>query len=178
MAQLSSQIYQRKLCIFSFLRARHWRSAGGQPASLIWMRISIWSLIRAHSLTMPQKLTFLYRSSNINVRLITLSYSPLFHVGFPFSVASIRPLALVSANRRSAYSSLAIYFLSYIRWWALKSPRSIISPLASLIAVLTSSYILIQGPSLYGLQILIIITSSPSRRTQRAIVKRPYYLRF
>jgi hypothetical protein len=77
------------------------------------------------------------------VRLIILSYCPLFHIGSPFSIASIRPLASVSASRRSAYSSLAIYFPPYIRWWALKSPRSIISPLASLIAVLTLGYILI-----------------------------------
>ena len=178
MAQLSFQIYQRKLYVFSFLRARRQRSTSGQPILLIQMRIGIQSLIRAYSLTILQKLTFLYRSGNINVRLITLSYSPLFYIGSPFSIASTRPLVLVSASRRSACSSLAIYFLPYIRQQALKSPRSIISPLASLIAVLTSSYILIQGLSLRRLQTLIIITSSPSRRTQRAAVKGPYYLRF
>ena len=165
MAQLSSQILQRKLYIFSFLRARRWRSASGQPALLIWMQIGIQSLIRAYSLTILQKLTFLYRSSDINVRLITLSYYPLFYIGSPFSIVSIRPLALVLARRHSAYSLLAIYFLPYIRQWALKSPRSITSPLASFIAVLTSSYILIYRPSLRRLQILIIIIFSPSRRT-------------
>ena len=178
MAQLSSQILQRKLYIFSFLRVRRQRSASRQPALLIQIRIGIWSLIRAHSLTIPQKLTFLYRSSGINVRLITLSYSPLFYIGSPLSMASIRPLALVSASRRSACSLLATCFLPYIRQQALKSPRSIISPLASLIAVLTSGHVLIQGLSLYRLQTLIIVTSSPSRRTQRAIVKGLYYLRF
>ena len=145
---------------------------------LIQIRIGIQSLIRAYFLTIPQKLTFLYRSGDINIRLITLSYSPLFYIGSPFSVASIRPLALVLASRHSAYSLLATCFPPYIRQQALKSPRSIISPLASLIAVLTSSHILIQRLSLYRLQILIIITSSPSRRPQRAIVKGPYYLYF
>ena len=178
MAQLSSWVYQRKLYIFSFLRVRRQRSASGQPTLLIWIRIGMQSLIRAYSLTMPQKLTFLYRSGDINVRLITLSCSPLFHIGSPFSVASIRPLASVSASRRSACSSLATCFPPYIRWWALKSPKSIISPLASLMAILTLGQVLIQGPSPRGLQTLIIITSSPFRRTQRAVVKGLYYLCF
>ena len=151
MAQLSSQILQRKLYIFNFLRARHQRSTGGQPALLIQIQIGIQSLIRAHFLTIPQKLTFLYRSSDINIRLITLSYSPLFYIGSPLSVASIRPLVSVSASRRSACSSLAMYFLPHIRWQVLKLLRSIISPLASLIAILTLGQVLIQGPSLYKL---------------------------
>ena len=143
MAQLSSQMLQRRPYKSSFLRARRWHSTSGQPALLIWMRIGIQSLIRAYSLTILQKLTFLYRFRDINVRLITLSYSPLFHIGSPLSIASIRPLASVSASRRSAYSSLAIYFPPYIGQQALKSPKSIISPLASLIAVLTLGYVLI-----------------------------------
>ena len=143
MAQLSSQMLQRRPYKSSFLRARRRRSASGQPVLLIWMRMGIWSLIRAHSLTMPQKLTFLYKFGDINVRLITLSYSPLFHIGSPLSVASIRPLALVSASRRSAYSLLAIYFPPHIRQQALKSPKSITSPLASLIAVFTLGHVLI-----------------------------------
>jgi len=115
----------RKPCEFSFLRVRRWRSASGQPALSIWMRIGIWSLVRAHSSTVPQKLTFLYRSSDINVRSITLSCCPLFHIGSPFSVASTRSLASVSARRRSACSSLATCFPPYIGWWALKSPKNI-----------------------------------------------------
>ena len=156
---------QRKPYKFSFLRARRWRSASRQLALLIQMRISIQSLIRAYSLTILQKLTFLYRSGDINVRSITLSYCPLFYIGSPFSIVSIRPLASILARRRSACSSLAIYFPPYVRQQVLKSPKSIISPLASLIAVLTSSYILIQGPSPYRLQTLIIIVFSPFRRS-------------
>ena len=178
MAQLSSQMLWRKLYIFSFLKVRRQRSASGQLALLIWIQTGIQSFIRAYSLTILQKLTFLYRSRDINIRSITLSYCPLFYIGSPFSIASTRPLVLVSAKRRSACSLLAIYFSPQIGWWVLKLPRSIISPLASLIAVLTSSYILIYGLSLYRLYILIIITSSPFRRTQRAIVKGPYCLRF
>ena len=143
MAQLSSQILQRRPYKSSFLKARRRRSAGGQPVLLIQIQIGIQSLIRAYSLTILQKLTFLYKFRDINVRLITLSYSPLFYIGSPFSIASTRPLVLVSASRRSAYSSLAIYFPPYVRQWALKSPKSIISPLASLIAILTLGYILI-----------------------------------
>jgi len=58
-------------------------------------------------------------------------------------MANIRLLVLVLAKKRSAYSSLAIYFPPHIQWWALKSPKSIISPLAFSIAILTLNYILI-----------------------------------
>ena len=107
-----------------------------------------------------------------------LSYCPFFHIDFSFSVVSIKLLALVLAKKYSTCSSLAIYFPPYTKQQALKSPRSIISPLASLIAVLTLGHILIQGPSPHRLQILIIIIFSPFRRTQRAIVKGLYYLYF
>ena len=76
------------------------------------------------------------------MRLITLSSYPFFfYINSLFNIVSIRPLVLISAKRRSVYFLLAIYFLSYIKEWALKSPKSMISPLASLIAILTLDYI-------------------------------------
>src|SRR6266702_4326649 len=101
------------------------------------MWIGIWFLMRAHFSIIPQKLTFLYKFGDINMRSIIFSSCPLFYIGFPFSVASIRFLTLILASKYSTYFLLAIYFLFYIRWWALKSPKSMISPLTSLIAILT-----------------------------------------
>ena len=138
----------------------------------------MWSLVRAYSLIILQKLIFLYRFGDINMRSIILSCCPLFYISSLFSIVSIRPLELVLASKYSAYSSLAIYLPPYLKQWALKSPRSIISPLASLIAVLTLGYVLIQGPSPYKLQTLIIIVFSSFRYSQRAIIKGLYYLRF
>ena len=143
MAQLSSQMLWRKPYKSSFLKARHWYFIGGQLMLLIWMQMGMWSFVRAYSSTMPQKLTFLYRFGDINVKSITLSCSPLFYIGSPFSIANTKPLILVLARKHSVYFLLAIYFLFYIKWQALKSPKSIISPLASLIVILTLGYVLI-----------------------------------
>ena len=129
--------------MFSFLRARRWRSAGGQPALLIWMRIGMWSLVRAHSLIIPQKLTFLYKFGDINMKSIIFSCCPFFYIGFSFGIASTKPLVLVLASKRSACFSLAMCFPPYIRWWALKLFKSMISPLAFLIVVLILGYVLI-----------------------------------
>src|SRR5207237_257060 len=102
----------------------------------------------------------------------------LFHVGSSRAVASLSPLASVSRSRRSVGVSLAIWMLPHAGWCMLKSPRSMISPFASLRASFTADRACPLNPSPCGVYTLIIVVSNPSSQSQSMATHGPNCWRF
>ena len=145
---------------------------------LIQIQIGIQSLIRAYLSSSLQKLILLYSSTKANIRLIILLRCPLFYIGSPLGVARQRFCAAVLQSRCSPYASIVTCVPPYARQCELRSPSRRISPSTLLIATSILGQALMQGPLFYGLQMLIIIISSPTSQSQRAAIKGLYYFSF
>src|SRR6266496_5459031 len=160
--------------LLSFLSAYHLLGGFGFAYVVSWILIRMWSrLITQLSLGLHYIMR-LFIPSVMKVKSITLSLVPLLKVASPLSVIRWRPCCCVSWSRWLAWGSYSTCIPPQAGWWALKSPRMIISPSASLRAFSICAHIRILGPLSCGLYTLIMLRFPSSVYISSFMMWGPY----
>ena len=97
----------------SFFVVYLWQVCCTGAAALSTIHIGIWSAVMAHVFSGPQKASHPTSNFCINVKLIVLSWVPLFQVGLPVGVVRAKPCISSLFSRWIAYTLIVTCYPPY-----------------------------------------------------------------